>query len=721
MRFLTERTLAAMLAVASILSWTATRVIAHYGAAESPLQEFYVQGLTRTLSEASALMAVTALICSAYAFVPAFRRRIDNATAHASNYLRTCSLPHYALISFSASAALLFILNAPGIIYGTFLIDDYKMYAIATERSVWELFWLPINDHVIPLFWIELKAIFSVIGPNPPFLNFPLFFPAIVAIGGAALLLRTLGFGSSTLIIFLGTFATTSIVGHQLYGFYAVAPYFQVLALFTLSLISFVRSQQSPRFAHSYLVLSLALIAMTLFLESGGVWTPIAYAFFAYAFHVLDTQGWNLRSFLQKHVWTLIAASAITLAYVAYLVALPRYTSESFIGFDRLPLSFHTLVELYHVITAGTLLSLFAPRLGLIVSQPSLADLIVPWHTGMFLLFSSFTVLVFYAWRRGGDCMRVLVPYFTLIMLGTALLVAIARPSSNPAAFYRDQNLLFPLFFLALALTVCLHEWMHNATDEAARRSRAIAVAAFLVIVFMSQHLFSFYKELYRNDIAYYRSLVARMRETITPALNGLAASAESPLMVPSVSGFFLANGYHQIPELSAFSTFIGVDNVVWLPIYNGPYGASTSPAFNTALKHDERLRQWYLRSGEMQEKCVTEPFNGEPISPVADKPVRLASTLNPAQKHMLYFDLEATGAPEKIFIDVSFGNDFNATGTRAHIRLDQYTKTAVAPERRYSCSVDLNEIPAFALSRKVSNFTFTITTHGEYRLATHF
>lgn len=717
MRVLTERTLAAMLAVSSALSWTVARIIAGHGAPESPLQAFYVQGLARTLFEASILMFVAALICGAYAFVPSFRRRVDSIVMRATNYLRTCSLPRYALISFSASAALLFLLNAPGIIYGTFLIDDYKMYAIATERSVWELFWLPINDHVIPLFWLELKAIFAVIGPNPPFLNFPLFIPAIVAIGGASLLLRMLGFGPSTLVILLGTFATTSIVSHQLYGFYAVAPYFQVLALFVLSLISFVRSWQSPRFARLYLALSLVLLSMTLLLESGGIWTPPAYVLFVYAFHTLHAGAWSIRAFLQKHLGTLLAAFAITIAYLAYLIVLPRYTPESFIGFDRLPISFGTVLELYHVVTAGTLLSLFAPRLGLIVSQPRLAEFIMPWHIGMFFLFSAFMVVVLYAWWRGSERARVLVPYFTLMMLGTALLVAIARPSSNPAAFYRDQNLLFPLFFLSLALTVFAHEWIRSASQEAAQRARALAVAVFLIVVFVSQHVFSFYKELYWNDITFNRSLVERMRETVTPALNELASSAESPLVVPSVSGFFLASGYHQIPELSAFSTFIGVSNVVaWLPIYNGPYGASTSPAFIAALRHDDRLRQWYFSNGEMQEKCTTEPFEGVRASAEANKPVRLASSLDPARQHMLYLDIEAKDAPEKIFIDVSFDNDFNATGTRGHIRLDQYTKP-VLPDRRYICSVDLNEIPAFALSRKVRDVSVTITSSGSYIL----
>src|SRR3989338_504162 len=714
-----ERIFAAFFAAASALALVVTRVVASYGTPESQLQAFYIEGLSRTFVEASALLFAAAVIFGIYATSASFCSRVHDVAEKIGEYLRACSLWHYAVISFSATAALLFLLNAPGIIYGTFLIDDYKMYAIATERSVWELFWIPINDHVIPLFWFELKAIFSIIGPNPPLLNFPLFFPAIVAIGGAAVLLRMLGFGPSTLFVLLGTFATTTVVSHQLYGFYAVAPYIQVLAIFTLSLICFVRAQQSKHFARGYLALSLLLLAMTLLLESGGVLTPIAYVLFIYSFNILHSGTWSIRSTLSANTGTLIAVLTIALSYAAYLIALPRYAAESFIGFDRLPITFDTVLELYHVLTAGTLLSLVAPRLGLIMSQPRLEVFIMPWwHIAMFALFCAFAALVVYAIHRGTLRMRVLVPYFALIMLGTALLVAIARPSSNLAAFYRDQNLLFPLFFLALALAVFAHEWIRSATQDTSRRARTAAVMAFLIVVFVSQHVFSFYKEQYFADITFNRSLIERMRETLTPALNELASSASAPLSVPSLSSFFVSgDGNYQVPELSAFSSFIGIQGVEWLPIQYGPYGASTSPAFIEALKHDLRLRERYLTNGEMYENCVSEPWGKDAISASPKKPVRLATSVDTARTHELHFDLEAHGAPEKIFIDLAFKNDFNATGTRAYIRLDQYTLPAAADERRYVCSVDLNEIPAFALSPRVSNLTMTITTPGEYIL----
>lgn len=722
MRVTTEIVLTAFFAAASAIALAAARIMAGFGIPESPLQAFYIQGFSHTLVEASAMLFAAAACFGAYAYSPNFRHVVQSVASRVGGYLDTCSLPRYALISFSATAAFLFLLNAPGILYGTFLIDDYKMYAIATERSVSELLWIPINEHVIPLFWLELKALFFFTGPHPPFLNFPLFLPTIIALGGAAILLRMLGFGTITLAVLIVTFGSTTVVGHQLYGFYAVAPYIQVLALFTFALITFVRSQQSPRFARFYLTLSLALLTMTLLLESGGVWTPVAYALFMYTFHVLRTGTWRIRAFLEKRLWTLATTFVIASAYIAYLIALPHYTSESFIGFNRLPVSLGTALELYHVITAGALLSLFAPRLGLIVSQPRFADFIMPWHIGMFLLFFALTILILYAWRKGSVRMRVLVPYFTLIMLGTALLVAIARPSSNPAAFYRDQNLLFPLFFLSIALAVFAHEWVEKAMQKSARRARTAICIAFLVVVFISQHVFSFYKEQYIADFSFNRSLIERMRETLTPALNKLSSSSASPLIAPSLSGLFLQGGtYHQLHELSDFSSFIGIRNVNWLSVSNGPYGASTSPAFIEALKSDQRLREWYLANGELYERCSAEPLGKDAVPASTGKPIRLAASLDTARTHVLHFDLEARGAPEKIFVDLSFGNDFNATGTRGYIRIDQYTKRADANERRYVCAVDLNEIPAFALSRKVSNFTLTVTTTGEYRLNTRF
>ena len=718
----TERVLAAFFAVASAIAWLSARILMNLGAPESPLQAVYVEGFSRTLGEASVLLIAAATLFGAYAFSSAFYQFVEDISTRIGEYLRTCSLSRYALISFSATAAFLFLLNAPGILYGTFLIDDYKMYEIAMGQGVWEFFFTPINDHVIPLFWIELKTLFFFTGPNPPLLNFPLFFPAIIAIGGAAVLLRMLGFGPLTLFVLLGTFASTTVVGHQLYGFYAVAPYIQVLAIFVLSLICFVRAQQSSRLARTYVTLSLVLLALSLLMESGAVWTPAAFVLFICSFHVLHFSTWDIRAALKAHAWVLVATFVIALSYAAYLIVLPHFATQSFIGFKDLPLSFNTILELYRVLTEGTLLSLIAPRLGLVVSQPRFAAFIILWHIGVFVLFLAFAALVIYALRKGTMRMRVLVPCFTLVVLGTALLVAIARPSSNPAAFYRDQNLLFPLFFLALALAVFAHEWVKSAAQETGRRARTALIIGLLVIVFVSQHTFSFYKEQYLDDIMFNRSLIGHMRDTLTPALNDLSSRRPEPLTVPSLTALFLQDGtYHQLHELSDFSTFLGIRNVAWLPVNFGPYHASTSPVFIEALKEDVRLREWYLANGEMRENCVAEPFGKDAKALPSGEPLRLAASLDTARTHVLYIDLEARNAPEKIFMDFSFGNDFNTAGTRGYVRLDQYTKTADTPERQYTCSIDLNELPAFALSPKVSNFTLTITTPGEYRLATHF
>jgi len=729
MHFLTERILAAALAVLSGLYWTAALAISNHSNPESPLQSFYVEGLSHTLTEASILLFVSAICFGIYTFSGSIRNIIHRISFHISEYLQSISMARYALISFSTAALFLFLFNAPGILLGTFMIDDYKMYAIATESTIWELLWIPINDHVIPLFWLELKLIFTLIGANPPVLNLPLFAPAVIAIGGASILFRMLGFGPSTLFLITGIFASTTVVSHQLYGFYAVAPYFQVLAIFILSLITLLKAFRSARFVRTYKSVSLVLLAMALLMESGGIWTPIAYILFVYVIHVIESGSWSIRSVLRNHIGVLISAVSITLAYLAYLIVLPHFTSISFFGFNRLPISFDTLIESYHVLTAGVFLSLIAPRLGLIISQPTLSALIVPWHISMFVLFLLFLALIVYVLYKSTPRARILVPYFTIIMLGTALLVAIARPSSNPAAFYRDQNLLFPLFFLALALSVFAHEWIQSAVHEAQKRTRIAITVVLIIMVLVSQQVFSFYKIQYLDDIAYNKSLVAQMRETLTPALNELSSPKSDFLAVPSISALFLKTGNHQLPELSDFSSFIGVQNVTWLPVNQGPYRASTSPEFIESLKHDERLQKWYLADGELYEICASESSGENAVSIYAilaprstslinaKEPVLLASSVDPAREHILYFDIEAHSAPEKIFIDLSFNNDFGANGTRAHIRLDQYTKMANTPDRRYVCALELNEIPAFALSATVSDFTFTVMSPGNYTL----
>ncbi|RJR13525.1 hypothetical protein C4585_02005 [Candidatus Parcubacteria bacterium] len=708
---------AAFLAAFSVLAFFGSRVIGRFGAPETPLAEFYVGNLIRTSYETAILLAVTALLVALYAFIPKVRDSVRMWVKKIGDYLDTCSLGKYALISHALAALVLFILNAPGILYGTFMIDDYKMYAIATERSLWELFWTPINEHVIPLFWLELKAMFFFFGTNPPPLNFPLFFSATIAIGSAATLMRMLRFGPSTLVMILVLFASTTIVSHQLYGFYAIAPYFQVLALFTLSLIFFVKARENSQFPRLHAFVSFFLIILSVFLESGGVWTPIAYGLFALAYRAINTDEWRLFTLIRKEFRVLVASFSLLVVYAAYLFYLSTVATETFFGPSHVPFSLATIRGLYDVLTAGTLLSLFAPRLGLILSQPRFVEIIPYWQLAMGTLFTSYAFVVGYALLRGSARVKGWVTYFTLLVLGTALLVAIARPSSHATSFYRDQNLLFPLFFMTLALAAFASEWMRNAVSEKNRELRIWIVCLFLVIVFAGQQTFSFYKIQYYEDIVVNNALVERLQETLVPALQELTASRDTPLSIPTLSALFLEDGYQQFPDLSALSTFLGIQDVEWLSIDKGPYRASTSPAFLEALQKDEGLRSLYLTKGEVVESCASESFGNARRAVKSGETVRLADSLDPSRAHVFFFDISAEDAPEKIFLDISFQNDFGLTDTVAHIRLDQYTPAVESAERRYACQADLNQIPAFALSRAVRNVSITVTAPGSYVL----
>lgn len=708
---------ATIFAVFSAAAFLCSRVVGRLGAPETPLAEFYVSNLTRTLYEVGILFAIVAGIVVLYVFFSPVQNAIHTWAKKIGEYLRTCSLVRYALISHTLAALVLFILNAPGILFGTFMIDDYKMYAIATERSLWELFWTPINEHVIPLFWLELKAMFYLFGTNPPPLNFPLFLSATIAIGSAATLLRMLRFGPSTLFILLVLFASTTIVSHQLYGFYAIAPYFQVLALFMLSLIFFVKARENSRTPRLYSFISFLLIVLSIFLESGGVWTPMAYGLFALTYHAINANEWRPFVLLRKEIDILAAAFSLLVVYGAYLFYLSMVATETFFGPSHVPFSLATIRGLYDVLTAGTMLSLFAPRLGLILSQPRFVEFIPYWQLAMGALFTSYAFVVGYALLRGSQRVKGLVTYFSLLMIGTSLLVAIARPSSHATSFYRDQNLLFPLFFMALALAVIINEWVRNAVSEKSRELRVWIVGIFLIVVFAGQQTFSFYKIQYYEDIVVNRALIERLKETLVPALQKLTASEQIPLSIPTLSALFLEDGYQQFPDLSALSTFLGIKNVEWLAIDKGPYRASTSPAFLEALKRDEGLRSLYFAKGEVLESCTTESFGERQRAIKSGEKVRIIDSLDPSRAHVIVFDVSAENAPEKIFLDISFQNDFGVAGTAGSIRIDQYTPPVDGADRRYACRVDLNQIPAFALSRTVRDVSVTINSPGSYLL----
>lgn len=703
--------------ITALLAFGVSSVIGNLGFGESELQAFYVQGFSRTALYVASFFAFCACLSLVYASIPPLRHTLANTLGRVSNYFDSASLLQYGLLSFTVSAVVLFALNAPGILSGTFLIDDYEMYGIATQSSVWQLLWTPINEHVIPLFWLELKALFTLAGTNAPILNLPLYGAATIAIGSAGVLLRQLRLGIGALSIFLTIFSSTTIVSHQLYGFYAVAPYFQVLAVFTLSLVCFVRSKQEKRFSMFYSILSIVLIVVTILIESGGIWAPLAFALFSVAYSLSEKGDTSIASIWQavlKEKVTVVLCVSIIALYFVYLLTIPYFSDATFYGPDRLPISIVTLYELYKVFTAGVLSAFFMPRFGLIMSQPSFESIEAIWHIAMFALFSGTALTAWWAYARGGMRTRIWGIYFLLLATGTSLLVAIARPSSHSVSFYRDQNVLFPLFFVSLFFTITLYEWVEAGRDKMARATRINSAIALCALVFASQIVFSFYKEQYLDDITFNNTLITHLNETLVPALHELT-TAHGPLSVPSLGGTYLGSSRYQLPDVSEFSLFLGIKNVTWIP--PGKSSATSSPAFAEALKHDERLRSWYLAEGEIYETCSEEPVKTTARPVTTDQTVFIAKSTNTLQTSHLYFDITAIDAPEKIFLSVAFENDFTATSTSAIIRLDQYTKRTQGDVRRYVCSVNLYEIPVFALSKVVKNISLTITTEGAYTI----
>ena len=717
MRMILPWVLTIFFALCGAGSYIASSLISKFGNADSELQTFYVEGFSKTFLLTAVFFGVCMVVSMVYVSIPTLRRTLKRTWQYLERYFEG-SLFRYAILSLGSAAAFLFALNALGIIHGTFLIDDYGMYAIAVQKSAWQLLWTPINDHVIPLFWLELKAIFTLIGTNPPLLNFPLFLPAIVAIGAGGVLLRQLGFGMGTLIAFLAIFASTTVVSHQLYGFYAVAPYFQVLALLTLSLVCFTHARQGARHPKLYFTVSLILIVACVLIESGAIWAPIALALFAIAYTLSGNSSTTISSVwsaVKKERFTISAALLITAAYIGYLVAIPHFSDVSFFGPDRLPISIASAYELYKVLTAGLLSSFFMPRMGLIVSQPRFANVEILWHLGMLVLFSITVVAFWWALVRGTVRSRVWGLYFLLLSLGTSLLIAIARPSSHAVSFYRDQNLLFPLFFMSLAFVVIGYEWVRSASSEHSKKIRISAIVVICILVFGCQMVFSFYKDQYLGDIYFNNSLTTELRETLVPALNELSAEHPS-LPIPVIGGAFLGSSSYQLPNLSAFSFFLGIRDVVWLA--PGTNAATSSTVFADALRQDERLRMWYLAPGEISELCSTEASGSDARLLVPEKPLVVVPTVDTTKASRFAFSITAKDAPEKIFIGISFVNEFGEAGTLATVRLDQYARQVQGDGRRYACTINLNDIPAYSLSRTVQNISLTVTTPGEYYLS---
>jgi len=708
------------LGILSAFSLFASLFLAAYSAVESPLATLFITGARETMLETGIFLTACSIIIISYIRLIGFRSFVKRVIAYIHDFIY--GLPKFTrtILFFLLATLFIFSLNSQGIIRGYFHSDDFAMTMHASTYSMGELIWMPYSDHAMPLNWVETKSFYDLFSTNPiPYNIFLLVIAAGLTFLGY-LLLRELGYGDYSLLILFALFGSTVILSEFLSGFYALAIYPQVTILFLLSLLMYLKSERSTNKKTLFAYLSLMFLGMSIFFDISGIWTPIAYILFVYTYGVAEKNELSPINFI-KSKWKILGGAIIILiTYGSYLIRLYSTQTAPFaVGTNTLSLD--VFKQLYDVYTAGVIAQFFLPSAGLIVSQPRFLEFLTAWNILMALFLLSIALITYLVIKNGDRATRAYGMFFLSLVLGTGLLVALGRPTSHPAAFFPVQQIAMPFFWMAIFLTIAACTYLRTSFEKV-YIDRLFLVIGLCIVVVSAQHVFSFYNKQNLQEVTDSKSAVSVLQNKFVPTINNLAEETEGLFYVPNLRGQYI-NPFLFGRDTNQYKAFLNLsDNVRLIGVRNGPYHASTSASFIEALKTNSNIRYWYTKPIEVEvgynksyiENDISINLEGENM----DTAVLSPKKVSPVSQYILNMDFSAENAPEKIYINLTFKNDFSTEGENAIVRIDQYSKMLTdSKNRRYSISVDLNQVYTFALSETVSDFTISFNSPGSYTI----
>lgn len=683
--------------------------------AESPLASFYIHGAALSTLSASIFFAASALPFFIYS-LPHVAQRVDSLFESIAE--RFISWPYYLQHTLVFILCLLFVfaLNMQGITRGYFHSDDFAMLAENISHPMGEILFLPYSDHVMPLFRAEIAVMYHAFGTNPFPYNASMLLLAAGVLWSAYMLLRRLGSSLYTHLIFLALFGSSIVLSSFLAGFYVLAAYTQVLIFSVMMLWAYLKWYSEAASNRAlYLLFSLLCLGAAIAIDISGIWAIGALMVFSYFYTSAQEDSWSLWSYVRRHMALLCGVLVVLALFSSFMIYVFHLYPTSGVFSERaLPLSAQ-VQSLYQVLTAGTIAELFAPSVGLIISQPRFVAYVSLWGIAMALLLLGFGLFVYKASRLENRNTRLLIYAFVLILLGVSVLPALRRPSSQTASFFPIQQIFVPFFWYIIVLAVAVSSYLKRTSPKTTR-----IVIAFCVLLIGWQMVFGFYKDESLQHVIASKQSVERLQTLLVPPLNNIAAQSKTAVSVPNLRGSYI-NPYVFGNDLWKYKAFLNLaPNIHLLDVRGGPYVASTSPLFLQALHTDEKLRTLYLAHVELEEGYQTQPLHSDaPKTFESDGEARIVigpGTIDPAKRYMLHLDMTIPQSPEKIFLDLSYKNDFGIVGPIAAIRLDQFSVSLPdSKERRYAISVDLNQMYAYALSQSVSDVALIFTTPGHY------
>lgn len=375
--------------------------------------------------------------------------------------------------------------------HGHWLLDDTHMVYHAMRTAAADLVICMNNDHILPLYYLQLKAVLTLFGLDKWAFNLWHYATYVSMLAAGVWMLRVLSVSSLLCLLFVPAVCGWMGWSAGLYDSYIQMKYLQIAALGFGATGSFVRwaDQRDTRNAALCLLCNL----VSAHVDVSGVFVPLSTALLAILYWLFFRQDGGGHG---KRAAVLTGVCAFSLAWIQWLMALATRKGGAYIHSLRgadLTESGRPVVTAFSVpdavarwfyyLESGLLQTLVMPNANGVLNMFGIMDL---FHHALLVAAAAFFGFAVYA---APVKIRVLLLYCIGLLAGFATIMVLGRWSS-PYPFYwytRYMEITYP--WLCVALALAAQGFLRKVPDHR-RAGYGLLLVALLILHLTNQRAF---------------------------------------------------------------------------------------------------------------------------------------------------------------------------------------------------------------------------------------
>lgn len=644
----------------------------------------------------------------------------------------------------------------PTLVHGFFRYDDFEIVSFIGTGSLWEIIFVPHDDHTYSLFRLVLAGMLALFGVSPLPYNIALLSIFVVMFLFAVLMMREMKVNTLGILVALTLFTGLAAWGETISGYYTQTIHPGIALLCFMSIWAYVRWGRTGK--NIFAVVAAVTMGLAALVDISGFWVPPAVLTFAACHHFASNKKGDLKSFLRAHLWiggaalgTLLLGTGLAI-YVFIVVAPGDFlllAKQSMPG-DTPYSVVNILQQLFFIVTGGLLLPLFFP--------------IGYWRLPASVLVAVLSVLLLLAvgggllaWRKMNRPTRWYALSVLAIMLGTCLMAVLGRAHEGFSHGWPSKYIGVPyLWFSVLVALVWDAVWkqVRIVWRPAFFQMTAIVLAVFLSVQTIFDVVTSRTEAKAPGSGYGYRSNIndAKIRKEALEALRSnlivsLSQGRDGEVSLPNLGGVYINGTY---PSLSPFNNLADYGAFV-IPsgrkvafVKNGAVQSyslerevqtvsslrnATDTGFREALESDAYTQRLYLASVPLESqrrRCKgqalgiassSEVINAEPATDLSFESKGEAAVVvreepwDPERAHHLEMAIQADSYNnEAIRLELTFSGELKIPYPRSWIELRDHQGECI--------STDLLQVYAYALNPQVKQLVVRFRTPGRYKIS---